>query len=279
MKLVRYIGLGLASVLLLGIIAWGAASVYTPPGVPILNYHRVDNKSEDRLTLTVADFDAQMAYLHSRGYRTIKPDQLLDYLQGAGPLPDKAVVITFDDGYEDNYTNAWPILQKYNYTAAVFLITDKIGADSGYMTWEQAEAMRKPGGSIENGWIIGSHTLDHGVLTKLSPAEVRFQLEKSKEGMQWRLDVPVKYFAYPTGAYNQTVRDMVQQAGYKAAFATDFGRATRDSDVYALPRIPILKSYVSFCDFYLRLHFTPAIGQLKRVKDKIFPPKEQSLYT
>lgn len=271
-------GLIAAAILISSGLLWFAAERYTPPGIPVLNYHRINGAETDRLTLSPAEFERQMAYLYGKGYRTIKPDQLLEYMRRPEPLPEKVVLITFDDGYVDNYTEAFPIMNKYGYTGAVFVITDRIGTEKGYMTWEQAEGMRKPGGSIVGGSIFGSHTLDHAVLTRLTPENVLFELEKSKEGMQWKLDVPIKYFAYPTGAHNQQVRDLVCQAGYQGAFTVDFGRVQKDSDVYALPRIPILKSWFTFADFYLRLHFTPQIGAIKRIKEKVLPGPAESSY-
>ena len=236
-------------------------------GIPVLNYHGVEDGGNSPLHLSRKEFEEQMEYLYRKGYHTISPDQLIDHLQQGSPLPDKPILITFDDGYQNIYTNVFPIMRKYGFTGTVFLITDEVGVNKRYLTWEQAEAMRKPGGSIEGGFIFGSHTLSHVPLDTLSPEEAFFQLEKSKEGMQWKLDVPVKYFAYPTGTYSEVTQQMVAKAGYKGAFSIQFGRVGPDSNVYALERIPIFKSYWSFYDFYLRLEFTSLIQKMKMVKE------------
>ena len=220
--------------------------------IPVLNYHRVaDGDGNNPLTLSVPEFNEQMAYLNQHGYQSITPDDLLANLQDNAPLPDKPVLITFDDGYRDTYTNAYPILKKYGFTATVFLITDVVGHNDWYVNWQQVKEMHQAG------FVIGSHTLRHVPLTTLSPAEALFQLQKSKEGIEWRLGVPVKYFAYPTGAYNAEVIELVKEAGYRAAFSVNFGRTGKTSNIYALERIPIFKARWSFVSFCFRLKLTP----------------------
>ena len=102
-------------------------------GVPVLNYHQVNSEENDMLSVPVEEFEAQMAYLEESGYTTITPDQLRDFLTDGTPLPEKPVLITFDDGYKDNYTNAFPILKKHHMTATIFLVTDYIGRFEQWM--------------------------------------------------------------------------------------------------------------------------------------------------
>ena len=104
-------------------------------GVPILTYHRVNDVDKNSLTLTVEQFDAQMKYLVDEGYSVITPDELLDAWEGKSSLPNNPIVITFEEGTADNYKNVYPILQKYNLRATMFVITDNVNLYPNYMTW------------------------------------------------------------------------------------------------------------------------------------------------
>ena len=237
-------------------------------GIPVLNYHGVENVEGNPLMLGVADFEKQMAYLQKEGYKSISPQQLMDHLTTGAALPEKPVLITFDDGYRNNYENAYPILKKYGLTATIFLVTDTVGTNDWYLNWEQVKEMRR------DGFAFGSHTLSHLPLNDLAPEEIMFQLVKSKEGIEWRLDAPADYFAYPTGAYNKDVAELVKQAGYKAAFTIEFGRVKKGDNPFALERIPILQTSCPFYHFYTRLNLTTAMGKAKQIKEKISGPSK-----
>lgn len=242
-----------------GVIYWQS------DGIPVLNYHLVNKEKLNALSITPEQFDEQMAYLHKNGYTTISPDQLLDYLQDNKPLPEKPILITFDDGYQDTYTEAYPILKKYNFTATVFLVTDYVGNSSRYITWEQVKEMHN------NGFTFGSHTLSHVSLSKITNEEAEYQLVKSREAIEWRIKKPVKYFAHPGGFYNQTTSQLLQKSGYRAAFTVNLGRAKADNDVFAMKRIPIFESANVFRSFWLRLKFTQLvvdIGEVKKIISK-----------
>lgn len=265
MKRTFYKVIMVCSIITCGIIAiyfYGEADDLSA-GIPVLNYHEIEDHKNNPLALSIQDFDNQMAYLYSRGYTAITSDQLFDYLISGARLPAKPVLITFDDGYANNYTNAYPILKKYGFTASIFLISDVIGQNPWYMNWDQVREMQK------QGFQFGSHTLSHVDLTQVSPEEAELQLVKSREGIEWRLDTQVKYFAYPGGAYNLHIKKLLEQANYRAAFSVKFGRVQKDSELLALERIPIFKSKWTFLDFYVRLNFTKAVGKLKAVKDAI----------
>jgi peptidoglycan/xylan/chitin deacetylase (PgdA/CDA1 family) len=236
-----------------------AAFIHQERNIPVLNYHQVEDNVNNPLTLSNQEFEEQMAYLHRHGYNSITPDQLIMHLRTGAALPDKPVLITFDDGYRDNYMNAYPIMKKYGFTGTVFLITDLVGHNSWYLDWQQIRKMQ------QDGFIFGSHTLNHVSLTTLAPDEARRQLIKSREGIEWRLGTPVRYFAYPTGAYNKEIEELVKNSGYEAAFTVDFGRVSITSDGYALERIPIFKSRYTLYDFYFRLKFTFIAEKVKAV--------------
>lgn len=241
-------------------------------GVPVLNYHMVNDQSDSRLAVGTSEFRAQMDYLAKRGYTSITTDELMGYLKKGTPLPPKPVLITFDDGYRDNYTNAYPILAQYGFTATIFLITDYVGNDDWYLNWAEVKEMQ------QKGFVFGSHTLSHTPLTAISLEEAEKQLRVSREVLEWRLNAPVTYLAYPTGAYNDTIKTMTERAGYHAAFTVDFGKVAKGDDVFTLKRIPMFKSHLALANFYLRLELTPVANMLRDIKEKIWPaPPEEDI--
>ncbi len=260
----------LAALLLLVLLASSLAGTSAVAGrqhlpleitdVPVLNYHKIDTVDHG-LSLTPAEFEDQIRHLAENGYNSITPDQLMGYLKYGRALPAKPVLITFDDGYADNYANAYPILRKYGFTATIFLITGFIGADDRYMTWDQVREMHK------NGFVFGSHTVSHQPLTELRPAEAAAELAASAAELERHLGVKPRYFAYPTGAYTLRIEELVRQAGYRAAFTTRFGQVGLESDPYALERIPIYHSGKTFRSFYCRLTAAPLLERLSIFKN------------
>ena len=220
------------------------------PQILVLNYHKV---SDEFLSLAVApaDFDWQMRYLKEHGYHAITPDELYDAIEGTGMLPDKPVLITFDDGYQDNYDNAYPILRKYGLKGTVFVVTSFLGTRKGYLTWDECREMEK------NGMTVASHTVDHKSMTDLTNDQLRAELVESKKKAEAELGHEVKYMAYPTGAYNLHIAQLVREAGYKAAFTIKYGGVSRKSNIYALERVPIFHTEKTNRDFVERIHYTP----------------------
>lgn len=230
--------------------------------VPVLNYHMVGNLAPPQaLSLTPEEFDEQMGYLAENGYHTISPDQLVGYLKYGRPLPDKPVLITFDDGYRDNYTNAYPILKKYGFTATIFLVTSLVGADDRFLTWEQVREMHK------SGLTFGSHTVHHQALTKLTPEQVQAELGDSSREIERQLGHKPRYFAYPTGAYNRQLAETVRLAGYRAAFTIRYGEVGLESDQYALERIPLFHGGRTFRSFYYRLAAAPILERMGIIRN------------
>lgn len=227
--------------------------------VMVLNYHKVDNTFIS-LAVRPDDFEAQMKYLSDNGYHTISPDELYDSLAGTGELPENPVLITFDDGYEDNYTNAYPILKKYGFKATIFVITSFLGKDKNYMTWDQARELDANGISIE------SHTVDHKSMTDLTDEQLRMELVESKKKAEKELGHSVEYMAYPTGTYNLHIAEMVKEAGYKAAFTIKYGNVDKASNIYALERVPIFHTEDTNKDFLERIRYTPIFERFGWIK-------------
>lgn len=227
--------------------------------IPILNYHKVDILNH-ALSVSPQEFEEQMEYLYKNGYHTITPDQLMAYLKSCKELPDKPILITFDDGYLDNYTNAYPILKKYGFTATIFLVTNLVNHDDRFMTWDQVREMQK------NGIVFGSHTANHKSLTALSKKEIMSELSESRDELTRQLGKAPKYFAYPTGTYNPEIEEMVRANKYKAAFTIEYGQVGADSDLYSLRRIPIFKGQKTFRSFFIRLNGAPILEELGLIK-------------
>ena len=228
--------------------------------VLILNYHKIDNTFIS-LAVRPDDFDTQMKYLSENGYHTISPDELYDSLAGTGELPDNPVMITFDDGYEDNYVNAYPILKKYGFKATIFVVTSFLDKNKkGYMSWDQAREMDT------NGISIQSHTVDHKSMTDLTDDQLRMELVDSKKKAEKELGHPVNYMAYPTGTYNLHIAQMVKEAGYKAAFTIKYGNVDKASNIYALERVPIFHTEQTNKDFMERIRYTPIFERLGWIK-------------
>ena len=228
--------------------------------VMVLNYHKIDNTFIS-LAVRPDDFEAQMKYLSENGYHTISPDELYDSLAGTGELPENPVLITFDDGYVDNYTNAYPILKKYGFKATIFVITSFLGKDKNYMTWDQARELDANGISIE------SHTVDHKSMTDLTDEQLRMELVESKKKAEKELGHPVEYMAYPTGTYNLHIAQMVKEAGYKAAFTIKYGNVDKASNIYALERVPIFHTEETNKEFVERIRFQPVFESLGWMKN------------
>jgi len=218
--------------------------------VLVLNYHKIDNKHHS-LSVLPADFESQLKYLSDHGYHSISPDELFEGLAGTGALPENPVLITFDDGYKDNYTTAFPLLKKYGFKATIFVVTSFLGQKSQYFTWEQAREMEKEGISIQ------SHTATHRSMTDLSDEQLRAELVESKKKAEEELGHPVEYMAYPTGTYNLHIAEMVKEAGYKAAFTIKYGNVDEASNIYALERVPVFHTANTNKDFLERIRYTP----------------------
>lgn len=187
-----------------------------PESLPVIYYHAIKVLPKNELGMPPAEFEKQMAYLAKEGYHSISPQQLYDYYYRNGSLPSRPILITFDDGYMDNYTTALPILQKYGFKATLFLIVKKVG-DRDCLTWKEVKELDQAG------WDIQSHTLTHPDLTTLDAKTLKHELAASKATLEKELGKPILFFAYPSGKYNDTVVQAVKNAGYLMAFSTQKG--------------------------------------------------------
>jgi len=227
-------------------------------GIPVFMYHKVSpNRVEgkvEKLRVTPEKFDRQMSYLFNHGYKTVTVEELINFCEGRLPLTERKVILSFDDGYRDNFLYAFPILQKYNFTAIVFLVSDCIGSVSEWdeggaeplLNWEEIKEMGR------GGMEFGSHGHTHRLLPSLSGEEMRQEIEQSKSILEKKLGKAVKFFSYPWGKFDERVKDIVESCGYRASFSTLPGKNGRGEDPFALRRI-LIRGYDSRLYFLLNL--------------------------
>ena len=232
--------------LLMGGALAAMVAMYPPSGVLILEYHKVNERTKDDYTVTPTEFAAQMDALQADGYTTISVLDFLRAKKGKQELPEKPVVVTFDDGYSDNYTEALPILEERGMKATVFMVTNDVGLP-GYLTWEQLHEMEKRG--VE----LGSHTANHLPLTDMTVAEARDEVQKSKLQMEWKGLKTVFVLSYPNGKYDKFLPEILKQEEYLAAVTGDPGLNTFATDPYRLLRTNIPPSRFGLWEFRLRI--------------------------
>ena len=231
-----------------------------PRTVMVLNYHKVVDEHMS-LSVPLADFEQHMKWLKEYGYTSITPEELYEFIVNGSELPEKPVLITFDDGYKDNYTNAYPIMKKYGFTGTIFVVTGFLGVYDNYMTWEQAKEL------ADNGFSIESHTYSHKSMTEASDEEISKELTKSRDTIKNKLGIDADFMAYPTGTYNLHIAELVQKAGYKGAFTIKYDNVSRESNVYALERVPIFHTENTNKDFLERIQYLPLIYKYGWVKN------------
>lgn len=202
--------------------------------VPILLYHRIDvSPIDSRYYVTPEKFEAQLKLLHDWEYTTITTTQLVQAITQGASLPPRPMLITFDDGHLDNYTAAFPIMQKYGFSGVLYLVTNYIGADQ-YMDTAQVLEMYKAG------WEVGSHSQNHYDLTKLDPDKQRAEIVESRTILEQQLGIPILTFAYPFGAKDSSALDYAHFAGYIGAMgASGYTPAQGEWNLFYLQRVEI----------------------------------------
>lgn len=222
--------------------------ITTPIDVPILMYHHVApvapaDEFEARLTVLTADFEAQLAYLRCAGYTGITVAQLVDAMRGFAALPPHPVILTFDDGYGDAYTEAFPLLQRYGFPGSFAIVTGFVGQGNGaYASWDQLREM------ADAGMEMLSHTVSHIDLGTSDDETDRHEMIESKAELEARIGRPVRFFVYPSGEpfrsgtpeRQQQVVAMLEEAGYEGALLAGPNSLTQDpSAPFALNRVRV----------------------------------------
>ena len=217
---------------------------YPPPpesvNVPVLMYHYISEIPEDadvyrrELTVTPPLFEAQMRHLSEQGYHSVTLADVYETLSSGKPLPDNPIVLTFDDGYRDAYTEAMPILQQYGFIGEFFVLATPAHYESPrYLSWDQVRQMADAGMSIQ------PHGRDHKDLTQREYDFLVYQILGAKEAVESHTDRPVTFFCYPSGRHDEDARAVVASAGYLGAVTTVWGTELRLDNRYEWPRIRI----------------------------------------
>ncbi len=183
--------------------------------IPVLMYHNTDHvfSAEQALSsITPAGFESHLAAFKEQGYNSVTVKDYIRYTKGEFTLPENPFIITFDDGYTSNYIYAMPILKKYGYTAAVFVVTGSVGVSDvafPHFNWQQAKEMADSGI-----FEIYSHTNSHQDLTTLTPAQLIFELRRSKISIESKLGTVCDAFAAPFGRFSSEAVSIASAAGY-----------------------------------------------------------------
>lgn len=241
-------GLPLLVLLLTAFMAWVLMAV-PPAGFPILEYHMVTENPRPGAKPYVVppeDFAAQLDELREEGYTTITPQDYARARKGKQQLPEKPVILTFDDGYEDNYRVVLPMLEERGMKAVFYVVTNDIGKPN-YMTWENLFDLE------QRGMEIGSHTANHLPLTTLSREKQREELRLSKLMLEWKGMKTIYSFSYPNGDYDAGVVAMLGEEEYLTAVTGEAGLNTLETNPYLLRRVNIPPPHFGLMEFRLRL--------------------------
>jgi peptidoglycan/xylan/chitin deacetylase (PgdA/CDA1 family) len=234
--------------------------------VPILAYHEICDlpKEINRIhsyNVTPSAFKDQMGFLYKNNYSVMRLEEVISSLTQNRELPHKSVVITFDDGYRNNYTNAFPVLKRFNFPATIFLATDYIGTNKVFpwfrdllgedeevkenwipMSWREVREMSK------DGITFGSHTCSHANIRQMSKSTFEEEIERSKDLIEGQIDKNINLFSYPFSfpKYRRRYRDLINKTrkallgrGYWGACTTIIGTNSLKSDPFCLRRIQI----------------------------------------
>jgi peptidoglycan/xylan/chitin deacetylase (PgdA/CDA1 family) len=218
------------------------------PRVPILMYHEIADRTDtkSRLAVEPASFAAQIGSLHDAGFHSLNACELASILaSGERRLPERPVVLTFDDGYADFHARALPLLERYGFSATVFVTTGwvaEVGAPSAatppgiMLSWRQIEEASAYG--IE----FAAHSHTHPQFDRLSEPMLQEELTRSKLEIEDRLGTPVTGLAYPFGYFNTAVQEVARRLAYGYGCAVRNAMADGGSDLFALPRLTVARS-------------------------------------
>lgn len=207
--------------------------------VPTLMYHCVDDEIKAKNIVTRQRFAEQLAALIDSGYKTITLEHYVEIVRNKIPPQEKSILLTFDDGYEDFYINAWPILQKFDAKAVVFLVTEYIGQLNWWnhkvpyfkrhLSWSQVADLK------EKGISFGGHSTAHHNLAKFDADYIRQDLVVNKSAIEQQIGSPIQAFCYPYGDYTEAAQSVVREL-FSVAFSVNQGSLDYHIDRYAINR-------------------------------------------
>jgi len=229
-------------------IIYSILGLFPTKGVVVLMYHSIGD-GDLFFTVKREEFERQMQYLKEEEFNVVSLRKLEEYLENRS-IPPKTVVITFDDGYKDNFLNAYPVLKKYNLPATIFVATGEVGKSKNLRGCEFEMLSESDIKELDNLGLISiePHTVNHLKLAKLSEEEVDYQIGESKKALESILEKTCQYFAYPCGSYNDTVLSVARKFGFKLGFTVEKGKVKVSTDKLLMPRNSI-DSQVNFDEF------------------------------
>jgi peptidoglycan/xylan/chitin deacetylase (PgdA/CDA1 family) len=207
----------------------------------VLMYHNIEIPPKGvglkSLYVTPRMFRFQMWYLKTAGFKVVSLHEILSFING-NPSDERLVALTFDDGYQDFYDHAYPVLKMYKFPSTIFLVSNLIGKENIWnskgrerlLHWESILEMK------DAGVVFGSHSKTHPFLSKLTVKELGDEIKGSKFLLEERLKNPVDFFCYPNGDYNNRVLETVATAGYKGAVTTKRGLIHRNDSPFEMRR-------------------------------------------
>ena len=225
---------GIAGLIIVAAAAFLALEQYTPDGVPILEYHKVNNQDNDPWTLTNDDFEAHLAYLSEQGYNTISTEQFAHYQIGGFQLPPKPIILTFDDGYVDMLDNMAPLMEAYGMRSTIYMVTNYAGLPK-YLEWTELTRLKR------RGFELGSHTANHIPVTDLDALPAFDEAKYSRLMLWWFANTRVTAFSYPEGQYDERIVNYLKANNYLTAVTGEPGYNTKTTSPYHLRRINITR--------------------------------------
>ena len=216
---------------------------------PVIQYHKIDLPGPGSLVrggfTPPQRFARQMAFLKKSGFACYTVSALIEHFKEHARFPERGIAVTLDDGWLDNYTNAFPVLQALGIVATVFIVPSCLGESSTKAAAEgeiaRAHLSRQQVREMSDAGIeFGSHSLNHRLLHQLPHKEVVLEVEEAKRQIEELTGKECKTFAYPAGYYNQQAQQIIADAGHIAAFSTTYGPVDK-MDLFALNRIEILR--------------------------------------
>jgi len=252
--------------------------------VPVLMYHHVAPHSGDTVTVTPEVFEAQMRFLANAGYRTLKMSELIAHIRGECPVSERAVAVTFDDGWLDNFLYAYPVLERYRINAAIFVVTawsdsatsGKVSScEEGPPCHERSKLLIESGeaGKVALDWDIirqmassglvefYSHTVNHAKCSDLNRVELERELLVAKAVLERELGQPCPYLCWPYGKFNDLSVTVAREAGYEALFTTSRGVAEAGSNPFVIRRVRV-KNRVTWFKWRMRIYTSLLLSRL-----------------
>ncbi len=218
---------------------------------PTIQYHKIDDPTRDvkirGAYMAPRRFARQMSYLKRNGFSFYTASEFVTYFAENGHFPERGICLTFDDGWKDNYTNAFPVIKALGIKATIFLIPSLIGTITDVATADgegprehlsEANIREMSAAGIE----FGSHSLSHKLFDRIEEAEIAEEVVESKKYIENLLQKDCRVFAYPAGFYTPFAQSALKTVGYIGAFTTIYGPETQP-DIYALNRSEILRRY------------------------------------